>query len=93
MRQKPDSYKPEMNSPLIGGYDNRELIDTRATWSKNEYAHGIKTTNVINLLEQAGEEFPEKEVTGGWGEGEQIWYSDADEVDDWKRKWLTVPPL
>ena len=91
MRQKPDSYDPKKDSPLIGGYNARENVNF-STEPEVGWGPYVRTAELIGLLEQAAEEFPSKEMVGGWGEDE-LWYYDSDEVDAWKCKWLTVPPV
>jgi len=98
IRQKPGSYDPDKDSPLIGGhgeekkwftviFDGRDIPQAEGDGGG---AHCIKTCDIITLLEQAAEEFPEKEV---FDYNPTIYYYDPDKVDAWKKKWLTVPPV
>ena len=92
MRQKPESYNQDKDSPLIGGYDEREKVQ-HMFFPKEEYkgklngaASVMPTASLITLLEQAAEEFPSNE-------GLPYANYDAEEIEAWKRKWLTVPPV
>lgn len=99
MRQKPDSYDPKKDSPLIGGYGEEGKIPT-LFFPKEEYkgklngaVHAMLTPDVIGLLEQAAEEFPKKQVIHFRFFGKDVYLYDADPIDRWKKKWLTVPPV
>ena len=79
MRQKPESYDPDKDSPLIGGHGEEKkwftvMFDGKGfpqAEGDGGAAHAVKTCDIITLLEQAGEEFPEGEIVGGWGCGEE----------------------
>lgn len=92
LRQKPNSYDPKKDSPLIGGYDSRKNINFAA---EPEVGWGpyVRTSDLIGLLEQAVKEFCSKEVIEFSFLGKDIYLYDADKVDAWKKKWLTVPPV
>ena len=85
LRQKPESYDQDKDSPLIGGYGTRENINFAA---EPEVGWGpyVRTAELITLLEQAAKEFPEQGAYIG-----TAFYIDA--IEKWKLKWLTVPPV
>lgn len=107
-RQNPESYDPKWDSPLIGGYgkdfsftvifdgdhENIPQADRRASaWPDGGgVAHAICTADLCYLLEQAAEEFPTP-VRIGLSDQQGLDYYKIGEVEQWKRKWLTVPPV
>ena len=105
IRQKPESYDPDKDSPLIGGHGARENINFAA---EPEVGWGpyVRTAELITLLEQAAKEFPShghvnfdtKTINLISEDGRKVKlrtlnYYRQEQVDAWKRKWLMVPPV
>ncbi len=89
MRQNPESYDPKKDSPLIGGHGSKENINF-STEPEVGWGPYVRTSDLIGLLEQAAKEFP-KSFFADYPIANNVY--DADEVDAWKKKWLTVPPV
>ena len=85
-KQKPETYLPRLDSPFIGGhgYKRMDNMDVARTmfYPEGGAAFAVPTATLITLLEVAYVEFPSP--IGG------IYLKD--EVEKWKKKWLTIPP-
>ncbi len=99
IRQKSGKYDQDKDSPLIGGHGTKSLsfvviFDGRDIPQAEGDGGGsrcIRTADLIGLLEQAAEEFP-KAVRTKVANKPDLYYHNG-EVDEWKRKWLMVPPV